>query len=125
MKKPINIAVIDDDEVFIILFAQYFKGINVKICSFIKESQINLEEMKTFDMIFVDYNLGWTYGNILITSLAQHITSDFALLSTTSEVYQKSNLDNDKISAIIKKYEKESVLGWFQYTKEKRKLLNA
>jgi CheY-like chemotaxis protein len=125
MKKTISIAVVDDDEVFIALFISYFEGMNVKICSFVTESQIEIEEMKFFDIVFVDYALSWTYGNILITSLAQHISADFALMSTNPEVYQKSNLDNDKISAIIKKYEKESVLGWFQYTKEKRKLLNA
>lgn len=120
MNKLIHVGIIDDDEDYITHFARFFVGLNVKITSFISEKQITSDVMKEFDMVYVDYELGWIHGNDLINELSKHTNADFSLISTANEHFEKSNINNKNITAIITKDNKEYILEWFYYIKNKR-----
>ena len=118
--KIFKIAIIDDDTDYIRAFARFFKKFNVKITEFISKEQVTPEVMNEFDMIYVDYNLPWTRGDELIDVLSQHTTADFSLISADREQFSKENINNTRITAIITKWNKEYILEWFHYIKEKR-----
>lgn len=120
MNKTIHIGIIDPDKQYITSFSRFFVGMQVKITSFVSENQVTKEVMRDFDMIYVDYRLGWTTGNKLIDDLYDHTNADFALISNTNEQYQKRHVNNERISGIITKWNKEYVLEWFYYIKNKR-----
>lgn len=120
MDKTVHIGIIANDIRYIMSFSRFFVGIQVKITSFVSEDQITENVMSDFDMIYVDYHLDWTTGNKLIDDLYNHTKADFALISSTNEQYQKQHVNNERISGIMTKWNKEYILEWFYYIKDKR-----
>jgi len=120
----LHIAIIDDDEDFISQFRKMFTGVGVKISGYTNAKQIFNDVFKEYDMVYVDYHLGWTTGDLLIAELSKHTNADFALISGSTDHFTLENQKNDKITATIHKNDSVEIMDWYVKIKDKRRFLS-
>ena len=133
-----KIALLDDDVNYHNLFKHEFKVADVDVSYYLTPHDLYTSGVWRFDGILVDHNLGaGVKGNEVIDDLKpKYPNIEFALISTTGDIYNDCHVNNKKISALISKeenedckpkYDLENIHLWVDYVKNKpivRKLLS-